>query len=202
MAVAVLATEVLHATLPTQIRRVGQVWVYPTVVGLLVVLVRIIDAVLDRIDLTKLVLQHVDLDRIIAAADLDAAAARLDVDAVAARLDVNAVVARLDPVAMTESIAEAIELHEIIKTTGSVATGAVRGARVQSTETYGQAKRVVGRFRSFVRSRSWSRSRLLSRGPATALSAGTSYPPAGFGRAGLTAFRLGRSVAACPAQAL
>ena len=40
MAVAVLATEVLHATLPTQIRGVGQVWVYPTVVvGLLAVLV-------------------------------------------------------------------------------------------------------------------------------------------------------------------
>jgi len=40
MAVAVLATELLHSTLPTQIRAVGQVWVYPTVVvGLLVVLV-------------------------------------------------------------------------------------------------------------------------------------------------------------------
>jgi hypothetical protein len=59
-------------------------------------LVRIVDAVLDRIDLTELVLQRVDLDRLIAAADLDAAAARLDVDAVAQRLDVDAVAARLD----------------------------------------------------------------------------------------------------------
>jgi hypothetical protein len=40
MAAAVLATEVLHATLPSDIRAVGWVWVYPTVVfGLLLVLV-------------------------------------------------------------------------------------------------------------------------------------------------------------------
>lgn len=40
MAAAVLAAEVLHATLPPQIRSIGQVWVYPTVViGLLIVLV-------------------------------------------------------------------------------------------------------------------------------------------------------------------
>lgn len=109
-------------------------------------LVRIVDAVLDRIDLTELVLQRVDLDRIIAAADLDAAADRLDVDAVASRLDVNAVAARLDPEAMADFITEAINLPEIIRTsTGSVASGAVRGARLQGTEAYGQAQRVVGR---------------------------------------------------------
>jgi hypothetical protein len=40
MAAAVVAAEVLHATLPTNIRALGWVWVYPTVViGLLVVLV-------------------------------------------------------------------------------------------------------------------------------------------------------------------
>jgi hypothetical protein len=40
MAAAVLAAELLHATLPPQIRAVGQVWVYPTVViGLLLVLI-------------------------------------------------------------------------------------------------------------------------------------------------------------------
>jgi hypothetical protein len=40
MAAAVLASEVLHATLPPAIRSIGQVWIYPTVViGLLLVLV-------------------------------------------------------------------------------------------------------------------------------------------------------------------
>jgi hypothetical protein len=40
MAVAVVVTELLHATLPPQIRALGWVWVYPVVViGLLIVLV-------------------------------------------------------------------------------------------------------------------------------------------------------------------
>jgi hypothetical protein len=40
MAATVLAAEAIHATLPTQIRSIGQVWVYPTVViGALIVLV-------------------------------------------------------------------------------------------------------------------------------------------------------------------
>jgi hypothetical protein len=40
MAATVVAAEVLHATLPTQIRSLGWIWVYPTVVlGLLLVLV-------------------------------------------------------------------------------------------------------------------------------------------------------------------
>jgi hypothetical protein len=40
MAATVLATEALHATLPANIRSIGQTWVYPTVViGLLLVLV-------------------------------------------------------------------------------------------------------------------------------------------------------------------
>ena len=40
MAGTVLATELLHATLPPDIRSIGQLWIYPTVViGFLLVLV-------------------------------------------------------------------------------------------------------------------------------------------------------------------
>ncbi len=49
-----------------------------------------------RVDLTELVLRHVDLDAVVAAVDLDAAAARLDVDAVVAAVDLDAAAARLD----------------------------------------------------------------------------------------------------------
>jgi hypothetical protein len=98
---------------------------------------RIVLAVLDRIDLTELVLQRVDLDRVIAAADLDAAAARLDVDAIAARLDL---------VGVAEYIIDAVDLPEIIRTsTGSVATEAVRGARMQGIDADEQLQRVVDR---------------------------------------------------------
>jgi hypothetical protein len=40
MAIAVIAAEVLHATLPRSVRSIGAVWIYPTVVlGLLLILV-------------------------------------------------------------------------------------------------------------------------------------------------------------------
>ena len=55
-----------------------------------------IGKILDRIDLNELIEQRVDLDRIAADLDLDAVTARLDLDAIAAGLDVDAVAARLD----------------------------------------------------------------------------------------------------------
>lgn len=55
----------------------------------------VIDAVLDRIDLTALVLERVDLDAIAGGLDLDAIAAGLDVNAVAARLELDPVVDRV-----------------------------------------------------------------------------------------------------------
>jgi hypothetical protein len=104
----------------------------------------LMDALLDRIDLTELVLQRVDLDRVLASADLDAAIARVDVEALAARLDVTALAARLDPVAIASIIIEAIDLTEILRTsTGSVAAVAVRGARAQGSGAYVQVQRVV-----------------------------------------------------------
>jgi hypothetical protein len=51
---------------------------------------------LHRIDLTALVLENVDLDRIITQVDIDAVVGRVDVDAVARRLDLDAVAALLD----------------------------------------------------------------------------------------------------------
>ncbi|RYU12928.1 hypothetical protein [Nocardioides iriomotensis] len=61
--------------------------------------------VLRRLDLTRIVIDNVDLDRVVAAVDLDSAVGRVDieqildrvdVEAVAARVDVDAVAARLD----------------------------------------------------------------------------------------------------------
>ena len=56
----------------------------------------VLEQTMRRLDLTTLVLENVDLDRIITQVDLDAVARRLDLDAVAALLDVDAVAARLD----------------------------------------------------------------------------------------------------------
>jgi uncharacterized protein YjbI with pentapeptide repeats len=96
---------------------------------------RIVVAVLDRIDLTELVLERVDLDRVVAAVDLDAVAAGLDVDAVAARLDL---------IGIADYIIEGVDLPQIIRSsTGSVATEAVKGARMQGMDADEQLQRVV-----------------------------------------------------------
>lgn len=69
------------------------------------------EELLRRIDLTRAVLRHVDLDAVVAGVDLDAAAARLDVDAVARRLDVEAVVARLD---LTRIVQDKVDLDAVV----------------------------------------------------------------------------------------
>lgn len=57
---------------------------------------QVLDAVLPGLDITELVLSHVDLDRIAAELDLDAAVARVDLDAAVARVDLDAIANRLD----------------------------------------------------------------------------------------------------------
>src|SRR3954451_12146795 len=57
---------------------------------------RVLDRALSLVDLTDLVLDHVDIDTLIADVDVDAVAPRLDVDAVAARIDLDAILNRVD----------------------------------------------------------------------------------------------------------
>lgn len=84
-------------------------------------------ALLDRLDLTDLVLNRVDLRRlaqevlarldgeslaeVVALVDVDTVAARLDVDAVAQRLDVEAVLDRID---LTTLVIERVDLGAVV----------------------------------------------------------------------------------------
>ena len=56
----------------------------------------VVEAVLDLVDLTDVVLDHVDLDAVVRAVDLDQAVERVDIGAILDRVDVDAVVARAD----------------------------------------------------------------------------------------------------------
>ena len=77
-----------------------------------------------HVDLTPLVAQLVDLDALIAQVDLDRAVQGLDVDAVITRVDLADLV---------ETVLAEIDLPEIIRSSsGSVASGTVRGLRLQS----------------------------------------------------------------------
>ena len=80
---------------------------------------QLVDAVVDRLDLTDLVLERVDLRAVISSIDLDEIVGRvdvtaiidgLDIDAVAARVDVQKIVDRLDLVAIADGVIEELDL--------------------------------------------------------------------------------------------
>ena len=116
-----------------------------------------IEAVVDRLDLNQLVREHLDLDELVAGVDLDAAVARLDVDAVASRLDldavvdrldIDAVIGRLDLVGIAENVIAEVDLPEIIReSTGSMASEAVRGVRMQGISGDEAVGRAIDRLR-------------------------------------------------------
>jgi len=94
-----------------------------------------IGKILDRIDLNELIEQRVDLDRVAGGLDLDRIAAGLDVDAVAARLDIDAVMARVDLIGLAEFVVDGIDLPRIIReSTGSVASEGLREVRTRSMD--------------------------------------------------------------------
>ena len=134
----------------------------------------LVNAVLDQIDLTRLVLERVDLDavvasvdieRIVATLDIDAIAARLDLDAVAARLDVGAVVDRVDidavaarvdvaavvdrvdVVGIARYVLEALDVAGIVReSTGVLASETVSGVRMRAVDADERVGRIIGRL--------------------------------------------------------
>jgi hypothetical protein len=121
--------------------------------------------VLDRVDLTAVVLERVDLDAV-----LDAVLDRIDLTAVVLeRVDldalVQAVLARIDLVALAEEVIDAVDLPEIIReSTGSMASETVRGARMQGIAADEAVGRAVDRL-------------LLRRGRRTTHAEGAGVPP-------------------------
>ncbi|HEU5269101.1 MAG TPA: hypothetical protein VFU36_04190 [Jatrophihabitans sp.] len=106
-----------------------------------------VDAVIDRADLDA-VARRIDVDAVIDRVDLNLLAKRIDVDAVAARLDLDTVVARIDLVGLARYVIEAIDLPEIIRaSSGSIASDAVRGVRMQTINADAQVSRIAERFR-------------------------------------------------------
>jgi hypothetical protein len=113
----------------------------------------VVTAVADRVDVTEMILDRTDLNRIVNAVDLDAVVAnlpvdevvsRLDVDAVAARLDLDTLIARLDLAAIAAQVIEEVDLPEIIReSTGELGTEAIDTLRFKSMN----ADRVLFRWR-------------------------------------------------------
>jgi hypothetical protein len=124
----------------------------------------IVAMVVERLDLTRLVEDNVDLDRIVSTVDLDAAVARVDLDAAVRRVDLDAIVAtvdldaavervdleaviaRIDLIGIVEEVLDVIDLPAIIRdSTGSMASETVRGARMTSMGADDAISRAVDR---------------------------------------------------------
>jgi hypothetical protein len=73
----------------------------------------VVAAVLRTLDLTQIVTEYVDLDRIVEKVDLDAAVRRVDLDAIAMRLNVDAVIDRLD---LTEIVKRGVDVDAVVAT--------------------------------------------------------------------------------------
>ncbi len=123
-----------------------------------------LDAIIARLDLDRIV-EGVDLDRIVNRLDLDAIVARVDIEGIVAGLDLDAIVARVDPdlivarvdfdaaighidlIRIADEVVEGIDLAGIIRdSTGSLASEAVQGVRVQGQQADDAIGQFVGRM--------------------------------------------------------
>jgi hypothetical protein len=64
----------------------------------------LLEQVLRRVDLTELVVAHLDLDRVVTGVDLDRVVSGVDLDAAVARVDVAAVITRVDLDAVAQGL--------------------------------------------------------------------------------------------------
>lgn len=97
----------------------------------------IADAIVERLDLTCLVIEQVDLNRVVNSAldslDLTQLVVdRVDVAAIVEQADIERIIDRLPVIPLANYVIEEIDLPQIIReSTGGVATDAVNAVRVQ-----------------------------------------------------------------------
>jgi len=111
---------------------------------------RIVNAVLDQIDLTGIVEERVDLERVIDRVDLDAVVARVRIDDVVERLDLNEIVGRVDLDAVVRRVdldaaVERVDLQRVVDRidVDAIAAGVDLDAVVGRLDLAGIATRVI-----------------------------------------------------------
>jgi hypothetical protein len=108
----------------------------------------IVAAVIERLDITGIVLSQVDLDRIVTRAldglDLTQVVIdRVDIDAIVAEADIDAIIDRVPIIPLANYVIDEIDLPQIIRdSTGGIATDAMGAVRVQGMG----ADQLVGRL--------------------------------------------------------
>ena len=132
-----------------------------------------VEAVIDRVDLDRVVsrvdldaavarvaldriIDRIDVDGIVAGVDLQAVIDRIDIagivalvdpDPVVARVDFDAALAKIDMIGIAQQVVDGIDLPGIIRdSTGSLASEAVQGVRVQGQVADDAVGQLVGRM--------------------------------------------------------
>jgi hypothetical protein len=114
-------------------------------------------AILDKLDLTQIAIDHLDIDRILDSVDLDS---------VIDRVDLNAVIHRVNLAGIATEVIGEIDLPELIReSTGAVTSETVRTVRMRSAE----ADQLLGRIID----------RILMRQPASTDDPDADEPPEG-----------------------
>ena len=125
---------------------------------------RATDAVLDQLDLTEIVREHVDIqaiagdldmntlvgqldmnsltDRI----DMDRLSARIDIDALVARLDIDAVLDRVDMIALASAVIDELDFAQLVRdATSDTASDGIRTVRLRGVDADRALRRAVDR---------------------------------------------------------
>ena len=144
---AAVLDRVVPTVTESVIQRINITQVVVTQVDLREIILR----ALDRLDLTEIVLSRVDLRRVIDAAldELDLTQIvleRVDLDAIVAAVPLDPVIERLPIVDIAEYVIEQVDLPQIIReSTGGVASDAVDAVRLTSYRADTTAARLIDR---------------------------------------------------------
>jgi hypothetical protein len=106
----------------------------------------VVSAVLDRIDLTDIIVRA-DIGEIVSQLDLNAIVGQVDLDVILANLDLDAIIARLDLAGIVNQVITEIDLPDIIReSSGTMASEAVVGMRLQGFDADERVNRIVDRI--------------------------------------------------------
>jgi hypothetical protein len=117
---------------------------------------RAADALMDQLDTTDLVLEHVDIQRIaetvdinplVDRLDMDRLTDRIDIDALVARLDIEALIGRLDVAAIVADVIDQLDIPDLIReTTAQTTSESVRNVRLRGVGADRAISKVANRL--------------------------------------------------------
>jgi hypothetical protein len=117
---------------------------------------RTVDTVLDQLDLTTLLIEHLDIQRVASTLDMNALVAdldmdeltdRIDMDRLTARIDIQALLDRVDMPAVAAGVIDELDLTQVIRdvTVGTTSEG-VRDVRLRAVEADRMIRRIIDKI--------------------------------------------------------